>query len=352
MTLRTDQHDLSKLSIDRTARTTAGRGSQRWLVGAGAVVAVSILVFMLGGRGDDSADRSQAPASSQSTTGAPSVAPAVSRPVSGSGVLSASGYVVAQRKAAVSSKATGRLRELRVVEGDRVKSGDVIAVLENADLEALVQAEAAGLRSAQARLASAVAERSNAELNLQRNTALRGANAIAITELDAAKMRATQAQALVGVAEADVALAQARLEKARVDFDYTIVRAPFDGTVLTKSADVGEIVAPFGSSTNAPAAVVTLADMNSLEVEADVSEANIAKVFIGQRATITLDSYPEKTYDGTVVKIVPTVDRAKATVLTKIRFDAVDERVLPEMSAKINLLSNESRREEKHDAAE
>ncbi|MCC6954973.1 MAG: efflux RND transporter periplasmic adaptor subunit [Deltaproteobacteria bacterium] len=341
MAIRSDQHDLTRLSIDRRSVNPETSTSRRsyWFGGI-ALLALLIGIAFFTRSGDSSNSTVEQPTAvrqTQSVAGAPAT-----RSTPKSGVLSASGYVVAQRKAAVSSKATGRIRELRVVEGDKVKAGDTIAILENEDLEALVTAELAGVRSAQARVTSAKAELANAELNLQRITTLRGANAIAITELDAAQMRAAQTRALVAVAESDVSLAEARLEKSKVDLDYTIVRAPFDGTVLTKSADIGEIVAPFGSSTNARAAVVTLADMESLQVEADVSEANVAKVFIGQRAEITLDSYPEKTYFGTIVKIVPTVDRAKATVLTKIRFESIDERVLPEMSAKITLLGNNS----------
>src|SRR5262249_26414554 len=107
-------------------------------------------------------------------------------------------------------------------------------------------------------------------------------------------------------------------------------------TVLSKNADIGEVVAPFGSAANARGAVVTLADMDSLEVEADVSEANLSKVSVKQRCVITLDSYPEKHYEGEVESIVPTVDRAKGTVTVKIRFLAKDERVIPEMSAKVS----------------
>jgi RND family efflux transporter MFP subunit len=123
--------------------------------------------------------------------------------------------------------------------------------------------------------------------------------------------------------------------------DSTVIRAPFDGTVLTKNADVGEIVAPFGSSTTARAAVVRIADMASLMVEADVSERHLDQVTIGAPCEITLDAYPQQRYHGVVETIVPTADRAKATVLTKIRFTERDPRVLPEMSAKVAFLTEE-----------
>jgi len=124
-----------------------------------------------------------------------------------------------------------------------------------------------------------------------------------------------------------------------VAVDNTRIVAPFDGTVLKKNADVGEIVAPLAGAASSRAAVVTIADMNSLEVEADVSEANITRVASGQSCEIRLDAYPEQSYRGAVSKIVPTADRAKATVLVKIRFEKYDQRVLPEMGAKITFLS-------------
>ncbi|MGH7456608.1 MAG: efflux RND transporter periplasmic adaptor subunit, partial [bacterium] len=134
----------------------------------------------------------------------------------------------------------------------------------------------------------------------------------------------------------------AAVRAGEVALEYTNIRAPFDGTVLTKNADVGEVVAPFGSASSARAAVVSIADMSSLEVEADVSESNIQRIKPGQPCEIVLDAYQETRYPGVVGKIVPTADRAKATVLTKIKFVQIDERVLPEMSAKVTFLSKAS----------
>src|SRR3989304_900525 len=140
---------------------------------------------------------------------------------------------------------------------------------------------------------------------------------------------------------AGVAAAEARVRAAQVDVENTFIRAPFDGTVLSKSADVGEIVAPFGSAGNSKGAVVSMADMESLQVEADVSESNIERVSAEQPCGGTLDAFPEKRYRGVVHMIVPTADRAKATILTKVRFIDKDERVLPEMSAKVAFLAEQ-----------
>jgi HlyD family secretion protein len=249
-------------------------------------------------------------------------------PSQANAVLTASGYVVAQVKAAVASKGTGRLVYLGVEEGDKVKQGAVIARLEDADvLAALAQAEA--------NLAVARADSEDAVRSLERTRELFKSNLTSKAELDAAVARSMRVKASITYAEATV-------RSAAVSVENTRIRAPFDGTVLTKDADVGEVVAPFASSANSRGAVVTMADMNSLLVEADVSESNITRVKPGQPCNIVLDAYPDRSYAGVVHKIVPTADRAKATVMTKVRFKERDELVLPEMSAKIQFLSDDA----------
>jgi RND family efflux transporter MFP subunit len=137
---------------------------------------------------------------------------------------------------------------------------------------------------------------------------------------------------------ASIAAARAAVKEAEAAVENTRITAPFDGTVLSKNADIGEIVAPLAGAASSRAAVVTIADLSSLELEADVSEANIPRVFANQPCEITLDAYPERRYPGYVEKIVPTADRAKATVMVKVKFKSYDRRVLPEMSAKVNFL--------------
>ena len=127
----------------------------------------------------------------------------------------------------------------------------------------------------------------------------------------------------------------------RSSVDYTQIRAPFDGVILSKSANVGDLVTPFSNATDSKGAVVTMADMSTLEVEADVSESSLAKVRVGQPAEIVLDALPDTRFRGHISRMVPTVDRAKATVMTKVKFDAIDPRILPEMSAKVSFLSQE-----------
>ncbi len=267
--------------------------------------------------------------------------------------LTASGYVVAQRRAAVASKATGRLIELRVREGSVVKKDEIIARLDASDVEASIGAAQAGvrmaeagLRQAEAGLRQALVEQGNAEAELARSKSLQAQAFVSAQAVDAAQRRAdaarasaASAQAAIGQAQASVGQAQAQLKVQRVNEDYALIRAPFDGVVLVKNANVGDIITPFSSAAGSQGAVVTMADMSTLEVEADVSEGNLAKARTGQPVEITLDALPEMRFRGSVAGIVPTVDRAKATVMTKIRFEKLDPRILPEMSAKVTILS-------------
>ena len=128
---------------------------------------------------------------------------------------------------------------------------------------------------------------------------------------------------------------------AQVSVDYTVIRAPFDGVILSKSANVGDLVTPFSSATDSKGAVVSMADMSTLEVEADVAESSLSKINVGQPAEILLDALPDSRFRGRISRMVPTVDRAKATVMTKVKFDEIDPRILPEMSAKVSFLSQD-----------
>ena len=245
-----------------------------------------------------------------------------------SAVLNASGYVVAQRKAAVASKGTGRLIYLGVVEGDQVRKDQIIARLEDNDIRAQLEQAKANLKLYEADL-----RESENFFNRQKELFSKGLSSK--QEFEVAETRYNRTLASIDVAKA-------QLTSAEVALENTLIRAPFDGTVLTKNADVGEIVSPFGASINSRAAVVSMADMKSLQVEADVSESNIEKILLNQECEIVLDAYPEKSYPGFVAKIVPTADRSKATVLVKVGFKEYDSRVLPEMSAKVSFLTPKS----------
>jgi len=252
--------------------------------------------------------------------------------------FNASGYVVAQRKASVASKGTGRIVYLAVQEGSRVKEGDVLAMLDSDDLKAEKAQFEAQLVVARFDLTRAETELLTAEANFKRLKELLGQKAASQAGLEDAQDRYLKAKAAIDSAKASIKAAEASIRKESVLIEYTVIRAPFDGVVLTKDADVGEVVAPFGSATNAKAAVVSMADLSSLMVQADVGESFLSKVQIDQPCEIQLDAIPNTRFAGRVHMIVPTADRMRGTVMVKVRFEVLDPRILPEMSAKAAFL--------------
>ena len=317
--------DLTKLKIDRLLAPVQTRRRHRWLwLGAIAVVVV------LGGAWFFLQPRAINVQTTPIVTTYPSQQFVV---------LNSTGYVVAQRKAAISSKASGRLEWLGVAEGTRVKAGEIIARLDSRDVSAQLDAARANVNVARAALEQTLAENRDAEASLRRTRDLIAQKFVSESALDQAKARSDRAVAGVASGKAGVTAAEANARNAQVAVDYTLIRAPFDGIILSKSANVGDMVTPFSSAADSKGAVVTMADMSTLEVEADVSESSLSKISVGQPTEITLDALPDMRFAGTVSRMVPTVDRAKATVMTKVRFDLIDPRVLPEMSAKVSFLS-------------
>jgi RND family efflux transporter MFP subunit len=322
--------DLSKLRIDRSGAGVAagrpGKQRKRILLAVLAVLAALGIYYVFGYR---------------AATPVEAVAVTTAYPSQAFTVLNATGYVVAQRKAAVASKATGRLEWLGVREGSQVKENEVLARLENKDVTATMQQAAANIRLAQANLEQGQAEFGDAGHALSRSRDLLAKNFVSQAAHDTVVARYEKAKAAVSGYKAAVAVAQANYRATRVAVDQTLIRAPFDGVVLTKNANVGDVITPFSSATGSQAAVVTMADMSTLEVEADVSESSLAKVSVDQPCEIQLDALPDRRFRGVVRRLVPTVDRAKATVLVKIGFIDKDPRILPEMSAKVAFLSQQ-----------
>lgn len=258
-------------------------------------------------------------------------------------LLNSSGYVVAQRKSAVASKTTGMLEWIGVEEGSRVVAGQIIARLENKDLDASVRQAEAALQNARALREQSRAELADAGASFGRLKELLTAGIVSRAEYDNAEARFKRAAAATAGAEAGIATAEAALQGAAVNRGYSMIRAPFDAVVLTKNADVGDIITPLGAAANAKAAVVTIADLSSLQVEADVSESNLAQIRQGQPCEITLDAVPGSRFRGVVHTVVPTADRSKASVMVKIRFLERDGRIYPEMSARVAFLEREAR---------
>jgi HlyD family secretion protein len=315
--------DLGKLKIDRGALAPKKRRRIRWWMVVLALIVIVVVARML----------MPHPIAVQTAS-------VLTRyPAQQVTVLTASGYVVAQRKAAVATKATGRLEELRVQEGSRVKQGDLLARIDDRDVKAQLAAANANVGVARAAIVAAEADEKNAGVELVRNRDLVGQHFVSQSALDAAVARNDRAAAGTNNARAALAAAIANANAAKVSVDFTEIRAPFDGVVVTKSANVGDIVTPFSSAVDSKGAVVNMADMSTLEVEADVSEASLSKIKVDQPCEILLDALPDVRFPGSVSRMVPTVDRAKATVTTKVRFDHLDDRILPDMSAKVSFLS-------------
>ena len=327
--------DLSKLKISRDQKTFSGKktGRRKWVIFAVIVVVAGGAWFVLRSGGGTQQVESGIVASaypSQSIT-----------------ALNATGRVSAQRKAAVSTKATGRLEFLGVQEGSVVKAGDILARIENRDVSATLDQAQAALRAARANVEQGMAELRDAQANLKRSEDLANKNFISSASLDTAKARFDKARAAVASLNGAIGVAEANVRATSVAVEQTLIRAPFDGVVLTKNANVGDIITPFSSAADSKGAVVNMADMSTLEVEADVSETSLSKITVAQPVEIQLDAFPDLRLLGKVSRIVPTVDRSKATVLVKVEFVEKDKRVLPDMSAKVSFLSRELKADER-----
>ena len=328
--MATQLSDLSKLRIDRDAPPAVRRAFRRnvVLVVVALVAAVVVVAWLRRG-------------------GAPLVQVVVAAATGGAGggagtSVTANGYVVARTRAAVSAKVAGRLAYLGVSEGSFVRKGEIIARLENAEYEAAVAQAEATVASSRADRLEAEAERDQLRREAQRLRDIRVQNSQLVSdeEVEAAESRATQAEARVRAAEARGDAALAGLRYAEANLQNTIIRAPFTGTVLRKEAEVGEVVAPSVGGSLTRGAVVTMADLATLEVEVDVNEAYIARIESAQPARIMLDAYPDTGFRGAVRQVVPTADRQRATVQVKVSILDRDPRILPEMGARVDFLES------------
>jgi RND family efflux transporter MFP subunit len=321
--------ELATLKIDRTRPQ---RSVWRWPLLLFLPVAV-ILLVLYGLRARQALN----------TPEVETVTAAVSRdvqPSAGTPILTASGYVVARRQAVVSAKIQGRLEELRVEEGSEVVKGEVLARLEDFDYEAAVARSRAAVQRAEADLA-------------EQRRQLRLAEQLAAEQVLAEDQREA-AESRVRIAEAQLAQQEADLQFAVAQLRNTVIRAPFDGVIIKKMAEVGESVAPIPPGVNisvSSGAIVALADLATLEVEADVAEANVAKVGSGQPAEVTVEAIPDRRYEAVLRQVIPTADRTKATVMVKVTILGKDEDLKPEMSAKVTFLEPEPESDEEPEVA-
>jgi len=325
--------DLSKLRINRDDPPPAvKRALSRVLWLTAAAVLIIATVVIMGRRGAAIPVQTVVVAANSGGEGAAKG--------NGNVVVVANGYVVARTKAAVSAKIPGRLAQLNVSEGSSVQKGEVIARLDNADYAAAVGQAEAGLASAKATLIEAQSDRDQMQRDYVRvrDIHAQNPNLVSPQDVENADSRARQAGARFDAQSARVDAAAAALRVAQANLENTYVRAPFSGTVLRKEAEVGEVVAPSVGGGLTRGAVVTMADLATLEVEVDVNEAYIARVHSGQQARITLDAYPDTAFRGAVRQIIPTADRQRATVQVKVSILDRDARILTEMGAKVEFL--------------
>ena len=319
-------HDLSRLRINRDAPTAGLSRAVRVAIGIGigAAVLIAVLFVVL--------------SRSRAVTVQVARAEVTGGSAGASAGITANGYVVARTKASVSSKIAGRLEYLGVTEGSRVKQGEILARLEHADYAAQVAQAEAQLAQAKAALTEAITNRDQLDRDVTRSKDLLARNLISGQQAEQLGSQLSAAEARVESQKAQLQSAEATVGVTRATLENTNIRAPFDGTVLRKDAEVGEVVAPSVGGGLTRGAVVTMADLTTLEVEVDVNESYIAQIHSNQPARIILDAYPDTSYRGAVRQIVPTADRQRATVLVKVGILAPDSKILPEMAARVEFL--------------
>jgi RND family efflux transporter MFP subunit len=327
--------DLSKLRINRDAPPPAVRRA----LGRNLLIAGLALLLVLGAvfalrRGRATPVQVVTVAAASGSEGGGNAGAGTS--------VTANGYVVARTRASVSAKLPGRIADLRVSEGSTLRRGEIIATLENADYEAQAAQAKAAVATARAELVEARTASEVAAREAERLRDMRQENADLVSEqdLDGVEGRARQSAARLEASEARLKAAEANLRFAMANLENTVIRAPFSGTVLRKEAEIGEVVAPSVGGGLTRGAVVTMADLTTLEVEVDVNEAYIARVRKEGPARITLDAYPDTSFRGAVRQVVPTADRQRATVQVKVSILDRDPRILPEMGARVDFLED------------
>ncbi len=256
-------------------------------------------------------------------------------------ILDASGYVVARRQAAVASKITGKMVELNIEEGDRVKVGQVIARLDDTNIRASLNAAVAQHEYAKAGLAETQVNLTNAERDYTRQKSLLSGRFVSQAIVDNSQTTVDALRAQLATQRVNVEVAQRNVQLAERNLDDTVVRAPFAGVVIAKSAQVGEIVSPLSAGGGfTRTGIGTIVDMDSLEVEVDVNEAYIGRVQPGQPVESVLNAYPDWKIPSHVIAIIPTADRAKATVKVRVGLDLKDGRIVPDMGVRVSFLED------------
>lgn len=321
---------LERLRIDRTQHSQPSTRALRW-----ALAVVAIVAIVAGAKGFALMTvRSNTEPSS--TAAAPAAAPCARTPATSGSILEASGYVVALREATVSGKSIYRVREVLVQEGQAVSKDEIIAHLDDTNIQAALIQSRAQVKQLEAALEAARVAATDALPIFERNQRQLSDGLISQDTFDAAQAHFHAMTTAVAVAKQNLEVARAAVDVNLRYQDDTVIRAPFDGVVTVKTAQPGEIVSPQFSGGGGIAKIV---DMKSLEVDVDVSENFINRVHPNQLATVTLNAYPDWQIPAAVIAVIPTADRAKATVKVRVGFDQPDSRIVPEMGARVSFLN-------------
>lgn len=328
-----DQNALDSLRIERNSEPPKAESSPvyKWLI---------IVVLALAAIAGAYALLRDSAIAVETVTATPMAAGASSRSAA---VLNASGYVVARRQATVSAQVTGKVQEVNVEEGMTVKEDQVLARLEDTTLRPVFELAQRQLDAARKDLQEIQVRLAEAERNLKRTEQLRADKLVSEVQLDQAQSEVAALRARLEATRSQVKVAEGTVRVREQDLDNLIVRAPFDGVVVSKDAQPGEIISPMSSGGFTRTGIATIVDMDSREIEVDVNEAFINRVHENQRTEAVLDAYPDWTIPSHVINVVPTADRQKATVRVRIAFDVLEPRILPQMGVKVTFL--EDRRE-------
>jgi RND family efflux transporter MFP subunit len=335
-----DQKALDSLKIERSTEPVSGgsSGVYKWLIGAVLLLAAIAGAYALL-RDNAIAVQTASAVAIGGTTGN-----------GGAAVLNASGYVVARRQATVSAKTTGRVAEVLIEEGMAVKDGQVLARLDDTTVRPQLALAERQLDSTRKNLQEVEVRIAEAARNLQRMEKLRADKLVSESQLDTAQSEFAALNARLEALKSDVKVAEGSLRVRAQELDDLTVRSPFDGVVVSKDAQPGEMVSPISAGGGfTRTGIATVVDMDSREIEVDVNEAFINRVKAGQKTEAVLDAYPDWTIPSHVINIVPTADRQKATVRVRIAFDVLEPRILPDMGVKVSFLED-SKEDSKQDS--
>ncbi|HEY3517350.1 MAG TPA: efflux RND transporter periplasmic adaptor subunit [Gammaproteobacteria bacterium] len=332
---------LNQLRLEREQPAAVPRARRTALAVGAAAVGIAAAAFATVRLVNHPVEQLSSGAAAAEETAPPASPSSAAAPAAS--ILDASGYVVARRQATVSAKITGKVVAVLIEEGRRVEAGDIIARLDDANARAQVAEAAAQVEQQRANLTAARVAFENAVPTFNRNRSQFAAAFISAQLFDEAKASYDAARTNLDVASRALEVAKASLAVTQRNLEDTVVRAPFAGIVTVKAAQEGEVVSPVSAGGGfTRTGIGTIVDMNSLEVEVDVSESFISRVQTGQPVAITLNAYPDRRIPGHVVAIIPTADRAKATVKVRIGFAERDAAVLPEMGARVAFLRDDN----------